>query len=78
MPRPFKVKVIDDVGALPPDAAVCRDENCPVLQAHLAHPVHVRRGRVSSACPNCFKTVKRVDRNTLSCAHCGWTRSKEK
>lgn len=73
----LKVQLVEDIHELPPNAEICRDEDCPVVEAHLTHPVHARRGRPSSSCPNCLKPVHRVDELTVRCGHCGWSRRKE-
>lgn len=75
-----KVHIVEDIDLLPSDAEVCRDEDCPVIDVHLAHPVHVRRGRPTAACPNCFKSLTKTtdaQRTVKTCGHCGWSRSKE-
>ena len=75
MVKPQHIELIDDIYDFAPEA-FCRHEDCPVVEAHLAHRVHSRRGRPSSLCPNCLKSVQRTQ-GALRCASCGWERTKE-
>lgn len=78
MGRPAKQPAIEfdelEQSAIEP----CRDERCPMIGLHPLHPVVGRRGRTTNSCPNCFKPTKRINRRTITCVTCGWSRTRKK